>query len=236
MTSVAIMQPVYLPWMGYFEQMALCDHFIFLDDVQYTKQDWRNRNKIRTKENWCWLTIPVRKAGLHQPLCAVQISDHKDWKRAHLLSVRQNYGRTPFFDDIYPVYENALQEPHIYLADLTIRLITDFAALLRINTPVQRASTLPGDTDDPVLRIVQLCRRVNADVFYTGPAAKAYLSPKQLEPHGVKLVFQDYQHPRYTQAYPGFESHMAILDVLMNHGDTAKAIVRSSPAPAALQP
>ncbi len=236
MTSLAIMQPVYLPWLGYFEQMALCDHFIFLDNVQYTKQDWRNRNRIRTKKDWCWLTIPVRKDGLKSRLCDMQISTHKNWTRAHLLSIRQNYAHAPYFDDIFPLMESALITPPVLLTDLTIKLTLALAKYLGVEAPNIRASTIPANTQDPVQRIIELSEHVGADVFYTGPAAKAYLDPAILAKAGLELVFQDYQHPQYTQVYPGFQSHMATIDLLMNHGPQAREILLSSPTPKALAP
>ncbi len=229
MTSLAIMQPVYLPWLGYFEQMALCDTFIFLDDVQYTKQDWRNRNRIRTKDGWCWLTIPVQKADLKSRLCDITISNHKNWTRTHLLSIAQNYGRAPFFDKIFSILECAFGRSPDCLADLTIGLTKDFAAMLQIKTPTLRASKIPGKATDPVARIIELCNYAQADVFYTGQAAQSYLDPADLRAKGIDLVFQDYKHPVYQQCYPGFESHMAILDLLMNHGSDARDILLSSP-------
>ncbi|MDQ7018976.1 MAG: WbqC family protein [Robiginitomaculum sp.] len=236
MTSLAIMQPVYLPWLGYFEQMALCDHFIFLDDVQYTKQDWRNRNRIRTKKDWCWLTIPVRKGGLDTRLCDVRISDHKNWARAHLLSIRQNYARAPYFEEVFPLVENRLQSPPDRLTDLTIGLIADFAKHLQITTPTQRASDIAGNTNDPVARIIELCHHVGADVYYTGPSAASYLDTEALKNAGIAAIFQDYQHPVYSQVYPGFESHMAVVDLLMTQGPAARSTLLSSPIPAALRP
>jgi len=235
MTSLAIMQPVYLPWLGYFEQMAVCDHFIYLDDVQYTKQDWRNRNRIRTKKDWCWLTVPVRKDGLNTRLCDVRISDHKNWARTHLLSVQQNYARAPYFDEVFPMLEKHLQSPPDLLADLTTRLITDFADFLDIKTPTSRASAIASNTSDPVERIIELCRHVGADVYYSGPSAAAYLDEDALKSAGITLVYQDYQHPIYTQAYQGFESHMAVIDLLMMQGPAARSTLLSSPVPAALR-
>ena len=235
MTSLAVMQPVYLPWLGYFEQMALCDHFIYLDDVQYTKQDWRNRNRIRTKKDWCWLTIPVCKGGLNTRLCDVRISDHKNWARAHLLSIRQNYARAPFFAEVFPLLENHLTTPLDLLADLTISLIAGFTDFLEITAPTQRASDIESSTSDPVARIIELCRHVGADVYYTGPSAASYLDTGALKNAGITAIFQDYHHPVYTQVYPGFESHMAVLDLLMTQGPAARSTLLSSPIPAVLR-
>ncbi len=237
MTSAAIMQPVYLPWLGYFEQMAICDHFIFLDDAQYTKQDWRNRNRIRTKDGWMWLTVPVRKDSLKARLCDIHISDHGHWQRTQLRAITQNYGRASFFQDIFPVLEKAFAAAPEHLTDLTMGLVQDFAPLLGIKTPIVKASSIPSTTSktiDPVARIGELCQHVGADIFYTGPAAQSYMADDALAGQGIKPVFQDYQHPVYTQAHTGFESHMAVIDLLMNHGPASREILLSSPRPAIL--
>ncbi|PHS27972.1 MAG: hypothetical protein COA84_02960 [Robiginitomaculum sp.] len=235
MTSLAVMQPVFLPWLGYFEQMALCDHFIYLDDVQYTKRDWRNRNRIRTKKDWCWLTVPVHNDGRDTRLCDVRISYHKNWARTHLLTVRQNYARAPFFEEVFPILENRLNTPPDLLADLTMGLTADFADFLDIKTPTQRALDVESVTTDPRSRIIELCHHVGADVYYTGPSAASYLDADTLKKEGITLVFQDYQHPGYTQVYPGFESHMSALDLLMAQGRAARNTLLSSAIPSALR-
>ena len=108
MKSIAIMQPVYLPWLGYFEQMALCDEFMFLDDVQYTKNDWRNRNKIRTRSGSMWLTVPVRSAHLESSLRETELVYQSHWRRKHLQAIRLNYAAAPFFEDVFAIVTKSM--------------------------------------------------------------------------------------------------------------------------------
>jgi len=131
--------------------------------------------------------------------------------------------------------EKRLQNPPVLLTDLTIGLITDFANFLQITTPTSRALDITNTTNDPVAHIIELCRHVGADVYYSGPSAAAYLDEMALKNAGITLVFQDYKHPVYSQVYPGFESHMAVLDLLMTQGPAARSTLLSSPMPAALR-
>lgn len=231
MTSIAIMQPVYLPWMGYFEQMAVCDEFMFLDDVQYTKKDWRNRNKIRTKTDWMWLTIPVQRAKFGQTLSETKISYSENWTAKHLADIRTNYAPCPYYQDIYDILAAAFTQQPVLLTDLTVSLTRQLAEYMGIHTPISFASDVPRVSPDRHDRIIELCRARNADLVYTGPAAKAYMDLDFLRNAGLEVIFQNYQHPHYKQHFPGFESHMAIIDLLMNHGPGAREILLSSPLP-----
>ena len=233
MKSIAIMQPVYLPWLGYFEQIGVTDTFMFLDDVQYTKQDWRNRNRIRSSGGWFWLTVPVSQLRFDQPISETHIRDDY-WKRKHICSLHHNYISAPFYNEIL-----AIIEPHIYADDpklitLTMGLIESLADYLSIGSTFLRASDVPRATTDRNARIIELCQHAGANCLYTGPAAKAYIDYDLFERNGVDLVFQDYQHPTYKQMFGGFESHMSIIDLLMNYGKAARDILLSSPLPPAL--
>ncbi len=235
MKSIAIMQPVYLPWLGYFEQMALCDEFMFLDDVQYTRHDWRNRNKIRTKEGWMWLTVPVAQGGLELSLKDVRINVSGREVIKQLRAIEFNYFQTPYFGEIYPLLESALSKPPARLIDLTVPLITAFAERLKIETPLSFASEIPKKSDGKQQRVIELCRARSAQVFYVGPAAKAYIDSDYFKRESLQVVYQDYRHPVYEQRFAGFESHMSIIDLLMNHGPRSREILLSSPPPPALR-
>ena len=231
--SIAIMQPVFLPWLGYFEQIGVTDSFMFLDDVQYTKQDWRNRNRIRTNTGWMWLTVPVRKAGHDQRISETQI-DGEYWKRKHLKSLQQNYASAPHYADIMAIIEPHIRARQSTLTDLTEGLIESIASYLSIGSGFLRASEVPTKTQDRNERLVELCQHAGADCFLTGPAADDYLDHDLFSRHGISVVFQDYKHPIYPQAFDGFESHMSVLDLLMNHGPASAEILLSSPRPPGL--
>lgn len=224
MVSVAIMQPVYLPWLGYFEQIARTDSFIFLDDVQYTKYDWRNRNRIRTPEGSVWLTIPVVHDALEEPINKKMVF-RKGWKRKNLETLRHNYARCPFYKEVSALYAAVISIESQLLVDYTIPLIQEICRYLGLSVPEKKASTIERSTTTRQDRILELCRSVGANTLYTGPAAKNYMDLEYMRAEGLSVVYQDYDHPKYKQAYPGFESHMSVLDLLMNHGPNSLAII-----------
>ncbi|QLC22269.1 WbqC family protein [Parasphingopyxis sp. CP4] len=231
MKTIAIMQPVYLPWLGYFEQMALADEFMFLDDVQYTKNDWRNRNRIRTIDGWMWVTVPVRRASLKKHLGAVEINYDHQWPRHQLRAIRRNYAPTLYFGEFYGMIEAAYGERPKRLVDLTIPLVRAFADFLGINPPITLSSAVARSSNSRLERIVELCRARGAGRVYTGPAAQSYMDIEFMHDHQIEIAYQDYQHPVYRQHFEGFESHMSIIDLLMNCGPKSRDILLSSPKP-----
>ncbi len=231
MKTIAIMQPVYLPWLGYFEQMAVCDEFMFLDDVQYTRHDWRNRNKLRTKDGWMWLTVPIRRARLSQMLLETQINFETNWAKKQLSAISTNYRPSPYFHEIFPIIQSAFEIKTERLIDLTIPLVLSFAAYLEIRPQISYASQFPGCTAGGQERVLDLCKIRSAGTLYIGQAAKAYTSKDHFSENGVNVLFQNYNHPVYPQRFKGFESHMSIIDLLMNHGPRSREILLSSPLP-----
>lgn len=230
------MQPVYLPWLGYFEQMALCDEFMFLDDVQYTKQDWRNRNRIRTKDGSMWLTIPIKRGKLGQLLNETQINHQLKWHRKHLAALEMNYKPCYYYEEVIGIYETVFSTRPQRLIDLTMPLIKAFAQYMSIETVFTRSSDLDIKSSDKPEnnkqgRVIELCNLRGADIFYTGPSAQDYIEDDVFTNAGVKPVFQNYIHPVYEQHFSGFESHMSIIDLLMNYGSDALEILMSSPKP-----
>ena len=150
------MQPVFLPWLGYFEQMALCDEFMFLDDVQYTKRDWRNRNRIRTKDGWIWLTIPIQKANADHLMCEIRINWVTQCSREHLSTLATNYKPCPYFEEIYTLIEESYAAKPEYLIDLTMQLIKAIAEYLDIAPEYSVASDITKHADGKEQRIVEL--------------------------------------------------------------------------------
>jgi len=229
--SIAIMQPVYLPWLGYFEQMALCDEFMFLDDVQYTKQDWRNRNRIRTKDGSMWLTVPIKRNKLGQLLNETQINHQLKWHRKHLSALEMNYKPCHYYKDIIELYNTVFMAKPDRLIDLTIPLIKAFAQYMAIEPVFTNASDFEISSNDKQGRVIELCNIRGAEIFYTGPSAQDYIEDDVFAKGGVTAVFQNYIHPVYEQHFKGFESHMSIIDLLMNYGPAAREILLSSPKP-----
>ncbi len=234
---VAILQPGYLPWLGYFDQLARVDLFVHYDDVQYTRRDWRNRNRIKGPGGPQWLTVPVAVKGRPNVLIRDVPIAGTDWARRHLATLRHCYARAPHFDWVYPRLESWLSRPVERLADLCIAGVELLAGMLGITTPTVRSSTLPGcDGLHKTDRLLAICRALGATNYLSGAAARAYLDVAALEQAGIAVAFQDYPHPVYPQLWGDFVSHLSVVDLLMNVGPDAGAVLRGAAAPLAEVP
>ena len=239
---IGILQPCYLPWLGYFEQMARVDHFVFLDDVQYTRQDWRNRNRIKTAAGSIWLTVPIRR-GSHRTLIRdVEINPEHRWRRRHLRSIEQSYGKCPHFQPFFDELSAEIRRPCDKLVDLDCRLIRLLCGYLEIDTPTSFSSQVPargGEASgrpDRNRRLIDLCRHFGAERFYEGAKGRSYLDVERFRRSGIEIVFQSYRHPEYPQAFGEFLSHQSAIDLVMNTGPEAPAILRAAPHPWATSP
>lgn len=219
--QVAIQQPEHLPWAGFFDKMARCDLFIYLDNVQYKKRYFENRNKIRTRDGWAWVTVPVISKGHYtQWINEVRIDNRSNWKRKYLGSVRAAYGKTPHFKSVYPAVEAVLAKEYDKLLDLNLALIEMVRSLSGVTTPCRLASDILPDT--PAVGsdlIFELCRKCGATTYVSGPDGGSYLQAENFENAGIELVFHEYVHPEYVQIPGGFEPYMSVIDALFNTGD-----------------
>ncbi len=221
----AIMQPGYLPWLGFFEMMHNCDLFVFLDDVQYTRKDWRSRNRIRTKEGWVFLTVPVlTKNRRFQLIKEAEINNHESWKKKHLHSLAINYRRAPYFDEYFPGLQHIYRKDWIYLADLDIEIIAWLSQKLGITTPTVRSSVLQT-TGKREEKIINICKAIGAQVLYDTQAARDILDPEVFRDANIKIEFQDYRHPVYKQIYEPFIPSMSVIDLLFQHGPKSLEIL-----------
>jgi len=228
--TCVVLQPGYLPWLGFFEQMQRCDEFVFLDDVQYDKHGWRNRNRIKGPSGPQWLTVPVRLRGLSRPsIKDVEIdTTQRRWSEKHLQALRTNYGPCPYFDWLYPELESILRQPRASIAELDIAAIERLCGLLGISRPIRRSSSM-RISGDRCERLVDVCRLLNCDHYYSGAAARDYLDLDTFERAGVTVEFQDYAHPRYAQPWGDFVSQLSIVDLLFNCGPDSLAVVVGAP-------
>ena len=225
---VSILQPSYLPWLGYFDLMSRADTFVFLDDVQFTRRDWRNRNKIRTREGWAWLTVPVvQKNRFAQKLCETRIDNSIPWKRKHLESLRVHYARAPYFDLYFPYFDSLYNRPWDSLGDLCFETLGYLKECLKIETPTLKSSELQVG-EAKAEKIISLCRRLGATHYLSGDAGQSYLSPDDFKRQGITLEFHQYRHPEYGQRFPGFVSYLSVIDLLFNHGDRSPEILRTA--------
>ncbi len=228
--TVVILQSSYLPWKGYFDVMNAADLFVIYDEVQYTRRDWRNRNKIIIDGKSHWLTIPVDSKGqYHTPIRDIKISD-KSWARKHWTSIRHSYGKAPFFEN----YENELARAYDdagqmeLLSDVNQHFLQLLAGFLAIDTPFADSEKVPRSTDDPARRLIEICQVHGADTYLSGPAAKSYIEPLLFEQAGLRLAYADYGgYPTYNQNTLEFEHGVSVLDLLMRVGPDARQHLKS---------
>lgn len=194
--------------------MARCDVFVVLSHVQYMVRGFQNRNKIRTRDGWMWLTVPVRDA-FGKRVVDVEIDNSKPWRRRHLRAIKVNYGGTPFFNKFFRVMETAYSQPWSKLWRLDMYLIRVFLDDLDINLKVVESTRLKPEgvkTD----MLVDICKKVGADTYLSGVGAKAYMEKQKFEREGIKVEYQQFEHPVYKQKFQPFISHMSIIDAFFN--------------------
>jgi len=231
MTSVAVLQPSYMPWLGYFEQIDRADVFVYYDVVQYDKNGWRNRNRIKTARGVQWITVPVLHSNRrHQTNLEVEIDNRSDWARKHAETLRQAYARAPHVDRFLPEIASLLAQPWPRLVDLDIRLTAAICGWVGILTPTHRCSELDvaGDRNE---RLLNICRHFGADRYISGDSAKNYLDLDAFARNGIDVEWQDYRPCPYPQLHGGFEPNLSVLDVLFNHGPGSLAIIRAGRPP-----
>lgn len=226
--TLVVLQPGYLPWLGFFNQLWRSDTFVFYDDVQYDKHGWRNRNRIRTPEGAHWLTVPVRHRGLQKPLIKdVRIEAGHPWARKQIGTIRQHYRTAPFADRYLPELESMLHRRWEWLVDLDLALIEWMAGAFGIRRDTHLASELNvgGGKSE---RLVNICRHFGATHYLSGASAREYLDPTVFEAAKIEVVWQDFQHPVYPQRYEGFVPYLSALDLLLNVGDESLPLIASS--------
>ncbi|MFO7709632.1 MAG: WbqC family protein [Desulfobacterales bacterium] len=228
---VAIHQPQYLPWLGYFGKMLQSDVFCYLDTVQFKKNEWQNRNRIKTAQGWQWLTVPVTYR-YPQRIGAVGIDNTADWARKHLQALQTNYRRAPFFESHFPAIEAVLRRRWESLSALNLELIECIRGILGIgHKPAALASAISA-SDEPTERLIDICRELGADTYLAGAGARAYMDAGRFARSGVRLLTQAFEHPVYPQRFNGFTPQLAIVDLIFNCGPESAGIIRAGNRPA----
>ena len=229
-------QPVYLPWLGLFHKIALADMFVSFDQVQYQPNNWNNRNRIKTATETVWPTVPVlRKGYLEMKYCDIRINDALGWGRKHFNALHHGYGKAPYFAKYADFFEDTYARHWDTLVELNEYMLRWFMDTLGIRTAVRSAAEwdFRGTKGDLVL---DMCRKTGATTFIFGALGRDYADAAAFARAGVKIVFQDYRHPRYAQQHGEFVSHLSIVDLLFNCGDDSLEILMSgNPSKADLQ-
>jgi hypothetical protein len=229
MKRVAIVQSCYIPWKGYFDLIAAVDEFILFDDRQYTRRDWRNRNKIKTREGAQWLTIPVQTKGRYEQRIDETLVSDPRWSSRHWKTIVANYAAAPHFDVFRELfartYEELSDEP--YLSRVNRRLLEVAAEALGITTRLTWSTeyeTRGSKTD----RLVSLCEAAGATEYVSGPRARAYLDEERFAERGIDVCWFDYAgYPEYPQLHPPFEHAVTVLDLIFNTGKAATSYMKA---------
>lgn len=221
MMRVAVIQSNYIPWKGYFDIIHDVDLFVFYDDVQYTKNDWRNRNRIKSTGGSSWLTIPVSFCS-GQNVCDVVLSD-KRWQRKHWKSLNQSYSSAPYFknyrSELECVYMDTEWTNLSALNQYLTRLIAERFLGLTTSFADSRTYELQGSSD---ARLLDLLTKLKASVYISGPSATNYIQKEEFDKLGIEIVYKDYGgYPEYPQKYPPFDHAVTVLDLLFNCGPKA---------------
>ncbi|HDZ76992.1 MAG TPA: hypothetical protein ENH41_02785 [Candidatus Omnitrophica bacterium] len=227
---LSIHQPQYIPWLGYFCKIDKSDCFVFLDEVQYKPREYQNRNRIRTNKGWMWLTVPVISKGKgRQKINDVIIDNDSNWQRQHVNSLKEWYSGAEFFKDHFPFFEKVYNKKWDKLRDLNIYIIDYMLKEFEINTPVFYESEL-GTTTQGTDRIIEICKKLKADVYLSGTGGKSYLEEEKFPQAGIKLEYHDFIHPTYQQQHMGEENiflpYMSCIDLLFNEGGEGEKILR----------
>ncbi|MBN2117712.1 MAG: WbqC family protein [Anaerolineales bacterium] len=225
--NAVILQPSYIPWRGYFDQILRADLFVFYDDVQYDKRGWRNRNQIKTSHGKQWLTIPVYSRGAQTqsiPIGQIPIVWDSPWNEAHLKAIFHSYSKAPHFDRYLPLLETFYRRRDEFLADFTIDFTVALARELgNTHTRFLRSSRIPGIDGQKTDRLIQILQAVEATHYISGPSASDYIEKEKFDAAGITLEYMEYNYPEYPQLYPPFDPHVSILDLLFMTGPEASS-------------
>ncbi len=232
--TLVILQSNYLPWKGYFDLMAAADEFVVFDEVQFTRRDWRNRNRIVLAGKLHWLTVPVQLKGKYlAPIGEIEVAD-RDWAEKHWTTIQHAYGKAPHFAKAGKVLGETYADAAGLrrLSNINALFLERLAGLLGIQARLVPSSSVPRTTEDPTERLIEICRARGATRYISGPAARAYIQKELFDEAGVELLYANYQgYPTYDQAMEPFEHGVSIIDTLMRCGPEARAHLQSLRAP-----
>lgn len=222
--KVCILQPNYIPWKGYFDLILKSDIFVFLDDVQYTKRDWRNRNLIKTPNGTSWITIPIDLSeGSKVPLNMVKTKNDL-WINNHLEQFKRNYKKSKFFNEIFDLLNNCYREINSnYLISINSSLIFKICDYLDINTKFLNSSSLNIKSVEKSKRILSICKSLNTTEYITGIKSKNYIEEDSFKKENIKIYYEEYKNQKpYPQLWGGFDGKVSIVDLLFNCGVESK--------------
>ena len=224
--KVAIHQPEYLPWLGYFHKMVNCDKYVILDNVQFAKNNWQNRNLLCDKKgNTFWSTVPVKLSGNSKQLISeIKIDYVRSWQNKLYEQIRHSYGKAKYFNIIDSELKDIFFKSHENLIDLNLEIINLIMKYLEISTPIIKASEIGAKGRKSEL-LLDICKKLNASSYYSGPSGKNYLNIEIFQNHKISVEFQEFIHPEYFS--PFFIKNLSSLDLIMHNGPKSIEIIRN---------
>jgi hypothetical protein len=226
---VTIHQPEHLPWLGFFDKMRQADVFVLLDTTQFAKDDFQNRNRIKTANGSTWLTVPVYKRGRsYQTILDTEICNDRNWRNSCWSQIQQNYRQAPYFAEHKAFFQDLYRQKWDRLVDLNAAIIGHIADQLGINTRIVTASELDIYERGSTTVNFTICRELGASAYLSGKHGKDYLDENLFHEHNIEVRYQDFQHPVYPQLWGEFQSHMSAIDLLFNCGADSLEIITSA--------
>lgn len=210
-------QPNYLPWLGFFDKMSKCDVFIIEDDLQFVYHEFHNRNKIKTLNGTKWLTVPVREGRKRKKFSEICVANEKKWSNRHWLTLKNNYGKSPYWKEFCNFFEGTYEKKWNKLIDLNLYLIKGIMDFLNIETKLVLASSLNVSGKKNDLLIAQ-CKALGAKTYLSGVGAQTYLDADEFEREEINVVFQEFEYPTYPQLWGEFVPNLSVVDYLFCAG------------------
>lgn len=222
---VSVHQPQYLPWLGYFDKIDKADVFVLLDTVQFKKNEWQNRNRIKTAQGAQWLTVPVMYR-FPQLIREVEINHREKWQHKQRQAMLSNYRKAPFWSMLEPFFEEIFSTRWDGIARLNMHVVKKLTEILGIETPLFVASEIGAFPEDPDERLIAITQHFGADRYLAGSGGHGYMDLEKYREQGVEVIFQHYRHPVYNQLYGDFEPFLSVIDLIFNHGKESLDIIR----------
>ena len=223
---IMILQPGYLPWLGFFDMFFKSDVLVYHTDIQYDKNSWRNRNRIKTRSGWNWLTVPVFiKGHSKDKIEDMKIDNSKKWINKHLNLIKDNYCKAPYFDKYFDKLSFLLRKKRIYLLDLNIELVDWLMEELGFSKPIMFSNELNLNGSKSTERLINICKELGTETYLSGSRGRNYICEHMFQEAGIHLEFHDYIHPVYKQQFEGFVPYLSVIDLLFNHGEKSLSIL-----------
>jgi hypothetical protein len=228
---ITIHQPEHAPWLGFFHKINLADTYLVLDNVQYRRRYFQNRNKIRTKDGWQWIIVPLEKESRDELLIKdARIANEGKWKKDNLQSISQNYSKAPFFNEWWDVFSTVYSKDYTFLIDLNMSILKACFTYLGMTKKIVFASDLKAEGSKGDL-IFSLSKAAQAEKYISGVSGKEYLDLEKFRVQGIAVDFQEFHHPIYRQLHEPFLPCLSIIDLLFNYGPKSLSIINGVGVP-----